>query len=442
MKKIISLSLMVLCASAYSATISEIEGGYSISVQNEETYEISTSTTPSWNKSTNWNFSLDNYKSSDSATININLSGGTTFEGNVTVGSGITITTSGSGTKLININGSSFTIEENATLKCNSTANTGSTIKGNSVVTVNGLYDLNTTNRYSTPTTPELVFGDTRGSFKVIDSSLIIGKTGRISQTLNKKNSGYYYEVNIKNSTLTTQSAVGTADFSHILLFQGNSTWNMQSTNAVISGNRLDTVTSQANSVFYLATDSVSPANLTLNVSQKDLNGNYTHNELGTIYYYDYSQLYIDVSALNGATFTDAQGQQSTNSLSIEYLKPIDVQELISEGLMTQEGSELFEEVENAKIELFVNLGDLEVGEKTLRIGNLKELLKSGLVDVYTYSNADLSDLKLLEYVESTEMLGSYLIDENGWITAVPEPAEWALIFGGLALAFVWYRRK
>ena len=47
-----------------------------------------------------------------------------------------------------------------------------------------------------------------------------------------------------------------------------------------------------------------------------------------------------------------------------------------------------------------------------------------------------------VEYIESTGMLGSYFIDGNGWLTAVPEPAEWALIFGGLALAFVWYRRK
>ena len=35
---------------------------------------------------------------------------------------------------------------------------------------------------------------------------------------------------------------------------------------------------------------------------------------------------------------------------------------------------------------------------------------------------------------------------ENGYITAdriaVPEPAEWAMIFGAIALAFVAYRRR
>ncbi len=434
---------MVLCTSAYSATVSEIEEGYSISLSNGETYEISSSTTPAWSTTSNWNFSIQNYKSTDAATININRDNAVNFQGNVIVGSGVSVTTSGSGARSMNIDGSSFTIQENATFMCYNSSNAGSTIKNNSVVSVYGLYDLNNTSRFSNPTTPELVFGDTRGTFKVINSTLIIGKTGRISQTSTKSISNYFGDVNIKNSTLTTQSAVGSADFSQVLLFQGNSTWNMQSTNAVISGNRLSSVSSQANSFFYLATDSVSPANLTLNVSQKDLNGNYTHNELGTIYYYDYSQLFVDVSALNGASFTDAQDQQSTNSLSIEYLKPINIEEMCAAGLLsTKASTPLFEEVENAKIELYVNLGDLEVGEKTLRIGNLRDLLQNELIEVYTYSGSDTSTIELLEYVKDTNMLGSYFVDENGWITAVPEPAEWAMIFGAIALAFVAYRRR
>ena len=31
----------------------------------------------------------------------------------------------------------------------------------------------------------------------------------------------------------------------------------------------------------------------------------------------------------------------------------------------------------------------------------------------------------------------------NGWLTAaIPEPAEWAAIFGGIALAIAVYRRR
>ena len=50
--------------------------------------------------------------------------------------------------------------------------------------------------------------------------------------------------------------------------------------------------------------------------------------------------------------------------------------------------------------------------------------------DTTTLSKLDVN------FVETVAGSGQY------WVNAVPEPAEWAMIFGAIALGFVIYRRR
>ena len=46
-------------------------------------------------------------------------------------------------------------------------------------------------------------------------------------------------------------------------------------------------------------------------------------------------------------------------------------------------------------------------------------------------------------YDEEGNLLSNVRIGENGWLTAaIPEPAEWAAIFGAIALGLAVYRRR
>jgi hypothetical protein len=66
-------------------------------------------------------------------------------------------------------------------------------------------------------------------------------------------------------------------------------------------------------------------------------------------------------------------------------------------------------------------------------------------VYVGTSSTAEeLQFIKLYAGEGKDTFLGTALVNNNGWLTlvAVPEPAEWAMIFGGIALALAIYRRR
>lgn len=73
----------------------------------------------------------------------------------------------------------------------------------------------------------------------------------------------------------------------------------------------------------------------------------------------------------------------------------------------------------------------VNIGIKAESYNNLLAALKDGRLEIY-----DTSDKQLL-----ADVIG---IDSNGWltITAVPEPAEWAAIFGAIALGLALYRRR
>ena len=85
-----------------------------------------------------------------------------------------------------------------------------------------------------------------------------------------------------------------------------------------------------------------------------------------------------------------------------------------------------------ANITLLLNFGYTSPNTKSMRIVNIEEFMAENDVTVKVYNGK--------EYVIG-ELGQNYYILDGGWISAVPEPAEWAVIFGAVALAFVAYRR-
>ena len=73
----------------------------------------------------------------------------------------------------------------------------------------------------------------------------------------------------------------------------------------------------------------------------------------------------------------------------------------------------------------------VNIGTAAASYNNLLAALKDGRLEIY-----DTSDKQVL-----ADVIG---IDSNGWLTmtAVPEPAEWAAIFGAIALGLAVYRRR
>ena len=73
----------------------------------------------------------------------------------------------------------------------------------------------------------------------------------------------------------------------------------------------------------------------------------------------------------------------------------------------------------------------INIGTKDSSYNNLVNALKDGRLEIY-----DTADKQVL-----ADVIG---IDSNGWLTltAVPEPAEWAAIFGAIALGLALYRRR
>ena len=73
----------------------------------------------------------------------------------------------------------------------------------------------------------------------------------------------------------------------------------------------------------------------------------------------------------------------------------------------------------------------INIGTTASSYNNLVNALKDGRLEIY-----DTSDKQVL-----ADAIG---IDSNGWLTltAVPEPAEWAAIFGAIALGLAIYRRR
>ena len=72
-----------------------------------------------------------------------------------------------------------------------------------------------------------------------------------------------------------------------------------------------------------------------------------------------------------------------------------------------------------------------------LRIYNFREN------SIYVGTNSEtISELAKARFYDSGKNLLNVRVNESGWLTAVPEPAEWAAIFGAIALGLALYRRR
>ena len=250
------------------------------------------------------------------------------------------------------------------------------------------------------------------------DENAIMTFKGSASLTQTGVNDVYNASASAKNRIYGTLN-VGTADstltgslrFDDFVFFTGqNTVLNLYSSNKIISGAAAATnndnvaagydknATSQADSVFF-AREKGAVA-LTMNA--------YVDNEFGTIDAYTGSTITLNTSALDGS-----EGKQSL---------------IINNLLVSADTAE-----EALSLNLLLNLA---AGE-SLQIKNFNELLE----------NDDLAlNVKIFNADSSTyedAVLGKdYAVSSTGWISAIPEPAEWAMIFGAIALAFVAYRRR
>ncbi len=184
--------------------------------------------------------------------------------------------------------------------------------------------------------------------------------------------------------------------FDDYLFFRGG-TLILDSEGVVVSGVARG-ATSQADSTFYMT----GAAN-TLNV----INANVA-NEIGTLMVQDGTRVKL-VSELLGT---------EGDAFVINELQAINS----SMGEMT-----------GANITLMLNFGYTNPNTKSMRIVNIEEFMADNNITVQVYNGK--------EYVAG--VLGeNYYILDGGWVSAVPEPAEWAAIFGAVALAFVAYRKR
>lgn len=84
----------------------------------------------------------------------------------------------------------------------------------------------------------------------------------------------------------------------------------------------------------------------------------------------------------------------------------------------------------------------------TIKLGNVdNDMISGNVINIASSGNIS-QTVTLIGYDKDNNLLdaNSWYIDSNGFLAnyalAVPEPAEWAMILGGLALAFAIYRRR
>ncbi|MBE6413688.1 MAG: PEP-CTERM sorting domain-containing protein [Verrucomicrobiaceae bacterium] len=197
-----------------------------------------------------------------------------------------------------------------------------------------------------------------------------------------------------------------------------NTKLTLNSSNVIISGYGRNSAQTQADSIFILA----NCANNVWSKSDVTITANKA-NEFGTFKFYDGSSLTLDLVGLS-----------NEDSFIINTLESI----ALVEGKHPQSNINTINP--DAVITLNLKLNE----DSKLQIGNLYN-------DFTKEENGEriLSNLAVNLYNEDTKaydiagILGeNFFISADGWISSVPEPAEWAMIFGALALGFVAYRRR
>ena len=77
--------------------------------------------------------------------------------------------------------------------------------------------------------------------------------------------------------------------------------------------------------------------------------------------------------------------------------------------------------------------------------GWTSELISSGEFEISPETSGKTNTIKLVAYDKSGTLLdGLWSVDASGYLfnSAIPEPAEWAAIFGAIALGLAVYRRR
>ncbi len=209
--------------------------------------------------------------------------------------------------------------------------------------------------------------------------------------------------------------AEGALVFEDFLYFVNKTVLTLNSSNAIISGAKVESNATNKDAGFKNATSQKDSTIFVVGVENQSatsvIAGDFTlnssvANELGTI------------NATSGSTITL-------------------VSDLLNVGeAFVLHNLEITADAEGNK-SLFLKLNFNEDSSQNMQIENFYELY-----------NADdiILNVEIYDHVKSEFVTGNlnenYMVSQDGWITAVPEPAEWAMIFGAIALAFVAYRKR
>ncbi len=266
-------------------------------------------------------------------------------------------------------------------------------------------------------------FGDDNYAFQVsTGTTKFIGNSNLTQVGLNGAYNDYTRAMNRIGSTLSVKTT-GKLKFDDYVYLHGGAVLTLESKNSIISGAGVEknatnvaaglkNATSQADSTFYVVNKQ---DNATLKGASVVINA-FVENEIGTINAFSGSTI-----KLISETLKDGTSAFKINEINI------------FNSTATTEGASAM----NSDLSLLLQLNFNEDNGDNMYIGNLEELI--GLADVkFQVYNHSLS-----AYEEG--VLGENFFINDGWISRtpeVPEPAEWAMIFGAIALGFVAYRRR
>ncbi len=137
---------------------------------------------------------------------------------------------------------------------------------------------------------------------------------------------------------------------------------------------------------------------------------------------------YIDIANITGSTAKI----KINGDVTIGRINQGNIGNGLIHIVLSDTGILRFNHLENNVISLYKGIDIYNFREGSIFLGT--DLSESILEDI--------SKIKLFEGDVGSEDFVVAQITADGWLTAVPEPAEWAAIFGGIALALAIYRRR
>ncbi len=228
----------------------------------------------------------------------------------------------------------------------------------------------------------------------------------------------------IMGSTFTSFADAGKIKFDDYL-FIVNSTLNLKSSNAIISGAGVTGNISKDGNTSAIA-QATSQADSTFFVWGKGSSNSTVGKTTATINAYDQN----NIGALNiwsGSTVTlDSSLDDSENNL-------------VNKGVL-----QIGELILTAGNALTLNI-KLDSARQSMQIENFSEFYTTNKdsITINLFDTALGIEENNVSFDTETGLLGeNFQVSREGWITAVPEPAEWAFILGLVACLFVSFRRR